>query len=62
MLHGRVIDGIRKPKIDMSGEPIKREIDNWRGVKGQNLTQDETADDGDAERTAKLGTNPSAKR
>src|ERR1039457_6718314 len=43
-------------------EVVHIEIDHGGRVQGQRLADDESADDGDAERSANLGTNSSAER
>ncbi len=57
---GTGIDGRRPP--DPPGEPIEGEIDHRRRVQRQELTEDQPADDGDAERTAQLRSGAGAER
>src|SRR5579859_6256665 len=58
----RLFDGIANVKGEAVREPIECEIDDGRRIKSKDLAQDEAADDGDAERAAKLGANTGAKR
>src|SRR5260370_36976363 len=43
-------------------QTIHIDVDDGRGEKRKELTENEAADDGDAQRTAKLGTNAGAER
>src|SRR5215472_12932731 len=48
----------RTKKID---EPAEIDVDHRRGVEGQELRQQQSADDGDAERAAQLRSSAGAK-
>src|SRR5438874_556022 len=57
MLHGGFVDGIAKTEGQMAGEPIKRQVNNRRGVERQNLAENQAAHDSYAERATKLRTD-----
>src|SRR5215469_4599215 len=42
------------PAAQSAGDPIERQVNNRRSVEREELAEDESADDGDSERTAEL--------
>src|SRR5579862_358030 len=56
----RLRDGSLAPVRPAQTEAIEIEINHRGGVESQHLADDETADDGDAERPAQFGTRSSA--
>ena len=47
-------------KSEAVGQPIECQIDDRRGVKREQLAEDQSANDGDAERTAQFGADTGA--
>ena len=50
------------PAAEARGEAIECEIDHRRRIERENLAEDQSADDGDSERPAKLRARPAAER
>src|SRR5258708_7543289 len=59
---GWLFDGIADVKREAASEPIECEINNRRGVKRQQLAENQAADNGDTEGPAQLRANASAER
>src|SRR6266403_3817886 len=58
----RLFDRISDVPGEAVRQPIKSQINHRRGVQGQQLAEDEAADDGDAEGTAQFRTDAGAQR
>src|SRR5207244_11419319 len=53
----RLLNGIADVKLEAAAKPVKSEVDDRGGIEGQQLAENQAANDGDAEWTAQLGTD-----
>jgi len=58
----RLLNGIADVKLEAAAKPVKSEVDDRGGIEGQQLAENQAANDGDAEWTAQLGTDAGSER